>query len=63
MRGLLDMATKPAIALDHPAYCIYLAFAEARGCDFVTADESLCRKMLPDGYRSKVRPLRMAGQL
>jgi predicted nucleic acid-binding protein len=46
-RGLLESATKLAIALDHPAYdCIYLALAEALSCAMVTADEQLYRKTL-----------------
>jgi predicted nucleic acid-binding protein len=50
MRGLLESATRLAVLLDHPAYdCAYLALAEARGCDFVTADEALSRKTLPAG--------------
>lgn len=47
MRGLLEPATKLAIALDHPAYdCLYLALAEALSCALVTADEQLYRKTL-----------------
>ena len=47
MRGLLEPATKLAIALDHPAYdCIYLALAEALSCAMVTADERLYRRTL-----------------
>ena len=46
MRPLLEGATKLALALDHPAYdCAYLALAEFRGCDFITADETLARKV------------------
>jgi len=55
MRPLLEAATGLAIALDHPAYdCAYLALAEARGCDFVTADEALGRKVLPANLTAKV---------
>jgi predicted nucleic acid-binding protein len=55
MRPLLEAATRLAIALDHPAYdCAYLALAETRGCDFVTADETLRRKVLPAGRAAKV---------
>lgn len=55
MRGLLEPATRLAIALDHPTYdCIYLALAEARGCDLVTADRRLARKPLPAGYIANV---------
>ena len=47
MRGLLEAATKLAIALDHPAYdCIYLALAEVLSCAMVTADEQLYRRTL-----------------
>ena len=49
MRTLLEPAMKLALALDHAAYdCVYLALAQLRGCDFVTADESLSRKAPPD---------------
>jgi len=55
MRGLLEPATRLAVMLDHPAYdCAYLALAEARGCDFVTADAALWRKALSAGLTSKV---------
>jgi predicted nucleic acid-binding protein len=58
MRALLEPATKLAIALDHPAYdCAYLALAESLSCDLVTADQRLCTKALPAGYRSKVLAL------
>ena len=47
MRGLLEPATKLAIALNHPAYdCIYLALAQGLSCGMVTADEQLYRKTL-----------------
>ena len=50
MRGLLEPATKLAIALDHPAYdCIYVALAQVLSCAMVTADEHLCRKTLAIG--------------
>jgi len=59
MRALLEPATRLAIALDHPAYdCAYLAVAEARGCDFVTADAALRRKVLSAGLASKAVALR-----
>jgi predicted nucleic acid-binding protein len=55
MRPLLESATKLAISLDHPAYdCIYLALALLRGCEFVTADESLSRKALSAGLTSNI---------
>jgi predicted nucleic acid-binding protein len=44
-RSLLEMATRLAIELGHPAYdCIYLALAIQRDCRFVTADKSFVRK-------------------
>jgi predicted nucleic acid-binding protein len=58
MRALLEPATRLAIALDHPAYdCAYLALAEGLCCDLVTADQRLCAKAPPAGYRSKVLAL------
>ncbi len=45
-RLLLEPATLIAIELDHPAYdCIYLALAVERDCKFVTADNTLLRKL------------------
>jgi predicted nucleic acid-binding protein len=45
-RSLLETATRIAIELDHPAYdCLYIALAVANGCQLVTADESLLRKL------------------
>jgi predicted nucleic acid-binding protein len=58
MLALLEPATRLAIAMDHPAYdCAYLALAEDLSCDLVTADQRLCTKALPAGYRSKVLAL------
>ena len=58
MRALLEPATRLAIALDHPAYdCIYLALAEALGCEFVTADQVLSRKANAGGIQARVRLL------
>ncbi|HEY2658546.1 MAG TPA: type II toxin-antitoxin system VapC family toxin [Caulobacteraceae bacterium] len=46
MRSLLAPAMRFATGHDHPAYdCFYLALAEAEECPFVTADESLVRKV------------------
>jgi predicted nucleic acid-binding protein len=46
MRSFLYIATQMAIMLDHPAYdCLYLAVAEAERALFVTADETLLRKL------------------
>ena len=55
MRPLLELATRTAVAIDHPASdCIYLALAEVRGCAFVTADKALVRKALAAGLGSRV---------
>lgn len=46
MRQLAKDATEIAIGLDHPGYdCLYLALARSLGCQFVTADEALLRKV------------------
>jgi len=58
MRALLEPATRLAIELDHPAQgCTYLALSEARHCEFVTADLSLCRKLAALGRGARVVPL------
>ena len=45
-RSLLEVATRMAIELDHPAYdCLYLALAVERQSRFVTADEPFLRKL------------------
>jgi predicted nucleic acid-binding protein len=45
-RALLEMATRLAIELGHPAYdCIYLALAIQGDCRFVTADKAFVRKI------------------
>lgn len=45
-RPLLESATRLAVDLDHPACdCVYLALAFAKGCNLVTADERLLRKL------------------
>ena len=45
-RTLLEMATRLAIELGHPAYdCIYLALAIQSDCRFGTADKSFVRKI------------------
>ncbi len=55
MRGLLEPATRLAVALGHPAYdCIYLALAERLSCDLATADRRLGSMPLPDGYGAQV---------
>ncbi len=51
-RSLLEAATRIAIELDHPAYgCLYFAMAVENGCQFVTADERLLRKL--DQHRQR----------
>jgi len=45
-RGLVTQAVAMSLAYDHPAHdCFYLALARIEGCRFVTADETLCRKL------------------
>ena len=57
-RSLLEAAVRIAIDLDHPAYdCVYIALAAANECRFVTADESLVRKLRAGrraAYRERV---------
>jgi predicted nucleic acid-binding protein len=53
MRPYLEAAVRIAAALDHPVYdCMYIAFAEAEGLSFVTADASLARKVEQQAPRS-----------
>jgi len=50
MRTLIDGALRHAVALDHPAYdFFYLDLARARGAKFVSADDSLVRKIRQRG--------------
>jgi predicted nucleic acid-binding protein len=43
--ALKDRALEIALALKHPVYdCFYLALAEQRGCQMVTADDRLARR-------------------
>ena len=45
-RNLLELATRIAIDLEHPAYdCVYLGLAQLNGWNFVTADERLLHKL------------------
>jgi predicted nucleic acid-binding protein len=45
-RNVLEMATRLAIELGHPAYdCIYLALAIESDCRFCTADKAFVRKI------------------
>jgi len=58
-RSLVEAAIQIAVELDHPAYdCVYLALAEQRDADFITADTRLLRKAR-DGerFRRRVRSL------
>jgi len=58
MRDLIEPATRMAVTLDHPAYdCLYLALAEAREGEFVTADEAFCRKVSAAGLNVRATPL------
>lgn len=46
MRGLVTQAMALSLEYDHPAYdCFYLALALIEVCPFVTADQTLCRKL------------------
>jgi predicted nucleic acid-binding protein len=55
-RSLLETAIRMAIDLDHPAYdCLYIVLAMANDCRFVTADESLLRKLRQGGRKSPYR--------
>jgi predicted nucleic acid-binding protein len=58
MRDLIEPATRLAVALDHPAYdCLYLALAEVNESEFVTADETFCRKVRAAGLNVQATPL------
>jgi predicted nucleic acid-binding protein len=51
-RSLLEMATRIAVEVDHPAYdCLYLALALANKWLFTTADNRFVRK-LRQGHRA-----------
>ena len=61
MRRMLELATKLAIVLNHPAYdCIYLSLAQATRRSFVTADERLCAKMQGHSFSTQVLSLSRA---
>lgn len=66
MRALMDDALRLAIVVDHPAYdCLYLQLAIANGWPFVTADDSLHRKLAQSGaspVAGVIIPLREAGR-
>lgn len=55
---LQDRAFEIALALKHPAYdCFYLALAEQRECQLVTADEKLVRRCARTPFVGLVRAL------
>jgi predicted nucleic acid-binding protein len=55
---LKDAALAIAIGLRHPAYdCFYLALAEQRDCQMVTADERLLARCVGTLFAKRIRPL------
>ncbi|MDB5393861.1 MAG: PilT protein N-terminal [Rhodospirillales bacterium] len=62
-RHLLEVATKIAIELDHPAYdCIYLSLADLNDWHFVTADQRLLQKLAqPKSSAYSVRIMSIVG--
>lgn len=55
---LNDHALAIAIELQHAAYdCFYLALAEQRDCQMVTADEKLLARCAGTAYAKRIRPL------
>jgi predicted nucleic acid-binding protein len=55
--GLKDRALAIAIELNHAVYdCFYLALAEHRDCQMVTADERLIRRCADTIFATRVRP-------
>jgi len=55
---LQDRAFEIALALKHPAYdCFYLALAEQRECQLVTADEKLLRRCARTPFVGLIRAL------
>jgi predicted nucleic acid-binding protein len=56
--ALKDLALEMAIELRHPAYdCFYLALAQMRGIQLVTADDRLLRRCTGTPMSVLVRPL------
>jgi predicted nucleic acid-binding protein len=56
-RKLLAKATQLAMELTHPVYdCLYISLAQELGCDFVTADNVLAKRVarmkVPVGLKS-----------
>ena len=57
-RELKDAALAISVELRHPAYdCFYLALAEQRDCQMVTADERLLARCAKTPFAKRVRPL------
>ena len=57
-RELKDPALAIAIELRHPAYdCFYLALAEQRDCQMVTADERLLARCVGTSFARRIKPL------
>ncbi len=57
-RELKDLALAIAIELRHPAYdCFYLALAEQRDCQLVTADERLLARCAGTPLAKRIKPL------
>lgn len=55
---LKDRALAIALELHHPAYdCFYLALAEQRDCQLVTADDRLIRRCGETQFAGILRPL------
>jgi predicted nucleic acid-binding protein len=55
---LKDRALAVALELRHPAYdCFYVALAEQRGCQLVTADDRLIRRCAGTSFEQLVRAL------
>ena len=60
-RPLLATAFHMSVSLAHPPYdCVYLALAERRGVELVTADEEFLRKLERSRWRDCAAPLREA---
>ncbi len=58
---LKDHALQIAISLRHPVYdCFYLALAEQRDCEVVTADDRLLRRCALTPLAKRIRPLAAA---
>jgi predicted nucleic acid-binding protein len=56
--AIKDRALRIALELRHPAYdCFYLALAEQRECQVVTADERLISKCARTPFAKLIRPL------